>query len=729
MDLAEHSPMQRPMRSPAGPTRRDQAPERLSPWTLRLALALTASAAACSGRVGDPAQLGPPPSSSPSPSASASPTPSPSTPLTCATAPRDPGRVTLHRLNRAEYDNTVRDLISTTQKPAQDFPSDDHGYGFDNIADVLSMAPLLAEKYQLAAEGLVTEIFATPFAGPATMQAEAEQLTGTVGNGYGGSAWNLYSNGEIVQQLTITIAGNYRLSTRLFGQQAGPEPARAELSIDGRVLGSFDIPEVEATPRTLSVDAMLTAGVHTFRVAFTNDYYDAASSSDRNLIVDWLRAVGPTDYQAPATNPAARAKVMICDPVAMGREPCARMILKSFARRAWRRPITAAEETRLYNLANVAFAEMESFETGIGLGLQAVLLSPHFLFRVELDPDPSSATPHPLSAHELATRLSYFLWSSTPDDALSTHADDGSLSDPTVLRSEVRRMLADPKATALVDNFAGQWLYTRRVADVLPDPTIYPTFDESLRSSMAAETRELFRTFLTENRNALDILDADFSFVNDRLAQHYGLPAVGSTELRRVSLPAGQRGGLLTQASVLTVTSRPRRTAPVIRGKWIMEQILCTAPPPPPPNVEGFPENITTTSVRQRLEQHRANPNCASCHNLMDPLGLALEQFDGVGSFRTMDAGQPVDASGRLPDGRSFNGAKELAAMLKSDPGTSRCFTERTFVYALGRGPESFDRCSITDITAAMAAGGNSFPAMIDALVTHPAFTSRRGEP
>lgn len=643
----------------------------------------------------------------------------------CLNAPKDPGRVTIHRLNRAEYDNTVRDLIGTAQRPALDFPNDDHGYGFDNIADVLAMAPLLAEKYQLAAEALVEEVFAKPFSGPVTQQVEAETMAGEVG-GVAGSYWNLYSNGELNHRFTTEIEGRYEVSTRLFGQQAGPDPARAELTLDGRSLGIFDVPETEAAPRTITVSAELAPGSHTFTVAFTNDFYEAPN--DRNLMVDWLRAVGPLDYSAPPTNQGAYARVMICSPQGNDREPCARQILTTFAKRAWRRPITPAEADRLYALANVAYTEGEDFDTGIKLAVQGILLSPHFLYRVELDPNPSSLVPHNLTAHELATRLSYFLWSSTPDEQLMAKADDGTLMDLAVLRAEAARMLADPKAVALVDNFAGQWLYTRRVDDVLPDPAVYPNFDDELRAAMAAETRAFFGSFLEEQKNILEMLDANYTYVNDRLAAHYGLPLPGSDELVRVQLPAGQRGGLLSQASILTVTSRPKRTAPVIRGKWILEQLLCQAPPPPPPGVEGFPENASTGTIRERLAIHRENPTCASCHDVMDPLGLALENFDGVGTFRTMDGTSPVDATGALPDGRSFDGAKELAQMLRADPKTPRCMTERTFIYAMGRGPETFDRCSLNEMTRTFNEGGNTFEALVTALVTHPTFTTRRGE-
>ncbi len=657
-----------------------------------------------------------------------------SQPICVAGEPRDPGRVTIHRINRAEYDNTVRDLLGTTTQPAADFPYDDHGYGFDNIADVLSTAPLLVEKYEAAAELLVDELLATPFEGPVRSQFEAEDLGGSTGALFGGgTAWNLYSNGTVSQTFEVEIPGAYNVSTRVFGQQGGPDPVRIEVTIDGRSLGgALDVPETSASPRTIEVRVDdLTAGTHTLSVAFLNDYYDADNGVDRNLIVDWLAVEGPLDYNPPANNPEAYARVMVCDPTAMDRDECAAEIVSRFAKRAWRRPVTEDEVNRLVALANIAFAEGDGFDVGIGLSLQAILLSPHFLFRVELDPVPTSTEPHALSPHELATRLSYFLWSSMPDDRLMSLADDGTLRDEAVLRQEVRRMLEDSKADALVDNFAGQWLYTRALDDAFPDPNVYETWNDELKASMRAETRMFVKTFLSEDKNFIDMLDADFMYLNDPLARHYGLPEPGSpTELVRVDMTGARRGGFLTQGTFLTVTSRPRRTAPVIRGKWILEQLLCDGPPPPPANVPGFPEGMEVTgSVRERTEAHRADPSCRGCHEVMDPLGFALEHYDGVGAWRDRDGEYAIDSTGTLPDGRAFADAQELAQILKSDPNTPHCMTEQAFVYALGRGHEVHDVCSISDITEAFNEGGNTFSALVEAMVTHPSFTMRRGEP
>ena len=654
---------------------------------------------------------------------------SPSTstqPLVCEGAERDPGRVTMHRLNRAEYDNTVRDLLGTNLRPARDFPNDDHGYGFDNIADVLSMSDLLADKYATAAEALVQEVVASPFEGPTRQRHEGETLEGTVGVATQ-TNWNLYSNGELPLGFVSGIAGRYVLRARVWGDQGGADPARAELRFNRQTIQTFDVPETSANPRVIEVTVDADAGAHTFAVAFINDFFEAPA--DRNLRVDWMEVEGPVDYEAPPTNQAAYGQIVTCDPATIGNAACARQSLTSFARRAWRRPITEGESDRLEALAATAYADGEPFNVGLSLGLQAILLSPNFLFRVELDPDPRSLTPHDLTAYELANRLSYFLWSSMPDAALTAKADDRSLLRTEVLQAEARRMLADPKAQALVENFAGQWLYTRQMQDVFPDPWAYPEFDDELRVAMAAETEAFFASLMNDDASLLSLLDADYTFVNDRLAAHYGLAPVGSDEMVRVDLPKDVRGSILTHGSMLTVTSRPKRTSPVIRGKWILEELLCRPPPPPPPGVEGFPEQVDGATVRERLAQHRSDPACAACHDIMDPLGLALENFDGIGKWRTHDGETEVDATGELADGRSFDGARQLAETLVEDPNTPHCFAERTFIYALGRGPEAHDTCNLDDITRSFVAAGASFEDMVVAIVSHPSFRSRRGEP
>jgi Protein of unknown function (DUF1592)/Protein of unknown function (DUF1588)/Protein of unknown function (DUF1587)/Protein of unknown function (DUF1595)/Protein of unknown function (DUF1585) len=511
-----------------------------------------------------------------------------------ATTATDPGRVTLHRLNRAEYNNTVHDLLGTNLTPADDFPIDDRGNGFDNMADVLTLSPLHLSVYHSAAQTLVAEAL---------------------------------------------------------------------------------------------------------------------------------------------SNAVERAAIMTCDIAAQG-DVCTRQILKGFAYRAWRRPVADTELDRLLLVVNLAKTNGDSAEVGLALALRAVLLSPHFIFRVELDQDPASLTPHALNGYELASRLSYFLWSSTPDNALLASAESGALSGGTALKDQAARLLADARARSLIDNFAGQWLHLRAVDTLEPDHTLFPSVDAPLLSAMRSETELLFKDIVFQGTPLVQLLTANFSYMNDRLATHYGLPAVGSTELKRVDLSGNaQRGGLLTQASFLTLSSHVNRTSPVVRGKWVMDELLCATVPPPPPNV-----NLAGVSMakeqgltqRQALAQHRQDPTCNSCHQLMDPIGLGLENYDAIGVYRDMDAGKPIDASGQLPSGETFMGAKELAARVAAKPEFARCVAKKLYSYALGRPPVETPGHMDGPTLDALAQGlatNNSFAQLANQIVTSPTFTSRRGEP
>nr|MBA3541701.1 DUF1592 domain-containing protein [Deltaproteobacteria bacterium] len=422
--------------------------------------------------------------------------------------------------------------------------------------------------------------------------------------------------------------------------------------------------------------------------------------------------------------------ILVCD--ALEDRACQTTILSGFAKRAWRRPPTTEEVERLVGTVALATGQGDSAETGLRLALQQVLVSPHFVFRVEVDPDPTSIKPHPLTSWELATRLSYFLWSSMPDDALFAAAESGALtSDPGELERQTRRMLEDPRAVALTDNFAGQWLFTRALGDQDPDYELYPDYDSELEAAMRAETRRYFQAFLMEDIPMDQFLVADFTYVNDRLATHYGLPAVSSpTELVRVSLAGTERRGFLTQGSFLRVTSRPKRTSPVLRGKWVLDNLLCTPPRPPPPGVEGLPEEaMSTGSVRDRLEAHRSNPICASCHRVMDPLGFGLDNFDAIGAYRTTDSGFAIDASGQLGDGLAFNGPIEMTQLLAANPGVYRCMVEKLYTYT-GRSPFRIEATEhIDSLTERFVSGGYVLRELVVDLTTDASFISRRGEP
>lgn len=505
--------------------------------------------------------------------------------------PRDPGRVTIRRLNKAEYNNTIRDLLFIKNfKPADDFPSDDVGYGFDNIGDVLSLSPLLLEKYLAAAEQAIDLAFKDP-----------------------------------------------------------------------DVRGKF-----------------VSKGKGKFK------------KIDR-----------------------------------------AQAVITAFASRAYRRPAEPGEVARLVRFVELAQQNGQPYEKGLQLAMQATLVSPHFLFRVEMDWNNARKEPlaiNPIGEYELASRLSYFLWSSMPDDELFKLAETKTLR--TNLEAQVRRMLKDPKARALTENFAGQWLQLRSLQGAQPDPKLFPNFKEPLRRAMQEETERFFEAIVQEDRSILDFLDADFTFVNETLAKHYGIPGIKGPEFQRVKLDPAKRGGILTHASILTVTSNPTRTSPVKRGKWILENILNSPPPPPPPDAGELPEDGKELqgTLRQRMEQHRAKPICASCHQRMDPLGFAFENFDAIGAWRDKDGRFAIDTAGALPNGQTFNGPRELSAVLKGkDSEFRRCLSEKMLTYALGRGLEYYDKCALDDICAAVAKEQNKFVSLVMAVVKSEPFQFRKG--
>lgn len=505
-----------------------------------------------------------------------------------------PGRVTIRRLNKAEYNNTIRDLTGLDLSLADDFPSDDVGNGFDNIADVLTIPPILLEKYLEAAY-------------------------------------------TVAQRVTADEAARIRLFPHM---PTGPD----------------DIVDV------------------------------------------------------------------------------ARRNAREFATKAFRRPITSDEEDRLFEIMKDAFMRGSSTEEIFETVVAAVLVNPHFLFRVEQDPDANDADGiRELDGYELASRLSYFLWSSMPDERLFELAKSGELLKQDVIESEVDRMLADPKSRALVNNFAGQWLQLRDVARLMPDPDKFPGFDGELRQAMRRETEIFFETVIREDRSVLEFLNADFTFVNERLARHYGIPEVTGGEFKRVPLAGGRRG-ILTHASILMLTSNPTRTSPVKRGKWILDNILAEPPPPAPPNVPELEEGAETLgSLREQMEQHRSNEACASCHRTMDALGFGLENFDAIGAWRDQDGRFEIDASGELPGGQSFDGASQLMEILVAKKQTQfcKCLAGKLLTYGLGRGLDSYDRCVVNDAVAALRTNDYRFSQLVKSIVTSDPFTMRekRREP
>jgi mono/diheme cytochrome c family protein len=652
---------------------------------------------------------------------------------------RDPGRPTIRRLNRNEYNNTIRDLVGVDFKPADDFPSDDVGYGFDNIGDVLSMPPILLEKYLAAAEKILDT--AIVISKPITVSKDVfrpQNVRTTLGPfaNQMGKRIALSQNASAFFSFEFAHEGEYILRARAYGEQAGKELPKLSIELDRKPVQTHDVDAVEGKPKLYEARVKVAGGRQRVSFSFTNEFEDKdaadAKKRKRSLFIEVMEIEGPFN-PVPKALPESHRRIMLA-PLAgpTDREAAARKIIETFATRAYRRPVKPDEVGRLMKLFQFAEQQKEPFEQSVKHALKAVLVSPHFLFRIERDAEPNNpAAVHAISEFELATRLSYFLWASMPDEELFRLAEKGELRKPGVLEVQVRRMLKDAKSSALVENFAGQWLMLRTLATLTPDPGTYTSFDPALRSAMIRETELFFEHIVREDRSVLEFLDSDYTFVNERLAKHYGISGVSGSSFRKVTLTDKNRGGLITQASVLTVTSNPTRTSPVKRGKWILENILGTPPPPPPPEVpelETDAKAVLTGSLRQRMEKHRSNPSCATCHSRLDPLGFGLENFDGIGSFRTMDGNFKVDPSGELPDGAKFSGPADLRKVLvgKADL-FRRNLADKLLTYALGRGLEYYDKCSVDDVVVGLKAGQDRFSAMVIAVAKSDPFQKRRG--
>ncbi len=637
---------------------------------------------------------------------------------------RDPGRVTMRRLNRLEYNNTIRDLTGLNLKLADDFPSDDVGHGFDNIGDVLSISPLLMEKYLKAAEVVSSKVIVVPDSKPQRFDASSLKSDGKADSGPENDLAMLAA-GEIYANFDCRIPGEYKLRVKAYGQQAGPDPVKMELRLNGALLKAVDVLATSDKPQDYEVTLNLTVGKHKIGAAFVNDFYQAGPPiRDRNLIVRWMDLTPPAASYADL--PATHRSIIAAAPTAANRSVLARKSLSAFAGKAFRRPATAVEVDRLIQIADLAWKNNEPFERGIQLGVQAALSSPHFLFRVEAE-DGSGK----VGSFELATRLSYFLWSSTPDEQLLRLAATGEIQKPAVLEAQARRMLKDPRIAALGEAFAAQWLNLRKLNTVNVDPATYKGFDEYLRQSMMTETRMFFDSVIAEDRKVTDFIEAKYTFVNEALAKHYGLSGVAGKDFQRVSLEGTPRAGLLTQASILTLTSNPTRTSPVKRGKWVLEQILNDPPPPPPPGVPDLPDadpnGPTATTAREKLAQHLKNPVCASCHTRMDPIGFSLENFDGIGKWRASDGLAAIDATGELPDGTKFTGAAELRTLLLGKKSQFvKGLSEKMMTFATGRGIESADKCFVDEVAARVEKDGYKFSTLIAGVVSSEPFRLRK---
>lgn len=646
---------------------------------------------------------------------------------------KNPGRVTIRRLNRAEYNNTIRDLVGIDFQPASDFPADDVGYGFDNIGDVLSMPPMLLEKYLAAAERIMDRAMVTdPPPPPATRRFGGQSLQATIpntGGGGRGRPFHFQRTGEIFTENEFEQEADYVLRARAHGTVAGGEVPKLAFRVDGKDVGMVEVRAIEKDPGNYEVKTRIKKGKHKLAAAFVNEFADPEAKDpaerERTLTIHYLEMQGPMDLPTRAY-PETHKRIMSAAPATGDKTMRARRILERFASRAYRRPVKTEELERLVQFVGMAEKDGDTFERGIQLACQAVLVSPHFLFRVELDNKARKGEATALNDYELASRLSYFLWSSMPDDQLFDVAKEGRLR--LNLEAQVKRMLKDPRAKALVENFGGQWLQFRNLKGMQPDTGRYPAYNDALRNAMEEETARFFHAIIQEDRSVLDFLDADFTFLNERLAKHYGIPGVKGEQFRKVMLKDHNRGGILTQASVLTVTSNPTRTSPVKRGKWVLDNILGTPPPPPPPDAGELKEDSALKgSLRERMEQHRAKPSCAVCHQRMDPLGFGLENFDGIGGWRDKDGAFAIDTSGTLPGGKSFQGPAELKAVLKTKSDLfTRCLAEKMLTYALGRGLEWYDKPAVDKIAAELAKDDYRFSTLVVGIVKSDPFQLRQ---
>jgi len=687
-----------------------------------------------------------------------------------AAAHPNPGRPVLHRLNRVEYTHAVRDLLALDIDGNTLLPADDSRYGFDNIGEVLTVSPLLMERYMAAAgkisrlavgEPEVLPVFETYNIPKYYVQEDRMNEDLPLGSRGGIAVLHHFRlDGEYIIQ--VRLAKNSRdyirgldelhhLDVRLDGVRVkrftigGEKHGRSAGIFSSAAMGD---PKQETYERTadeiLEVRFPATAGPRMVGVAFIMETsVPEGPRLPRMTQYDWLQYKGGAPgvatisiggpYNAKGmTETPSRRKIFVCRPnTVQEEEPCARQILSTLARRAYRRPLTDQDIQTLLDFYTVG-VNKGGFEEGIRRALARILVGPEFLFRMEFDPENVAPdTPYPISDLELASRLSFFLWSSIPDDQLLDLAERGQLKDPVVLEQEVRRLLGDVRSKALVINFGGQWLQLRQLRSVSPDPETFPYFDDNLREAFHQETELFLESLLREDRSILDLLDADHTFVNERLARHYGIPNIYGSHFRRVELKEEHRRGLLGKGSILTVTSYANRTSPVLRGKWVLDHILGTPPAPPPPNIPDLVERDQdgkAFSMREALEQHRANPVCATCHSQMDPLGFALENFDGTGSWRTIDADAPIDASGILPDGTRFQGPVELQRVLiesKSEEFVNTV-TEKLLTYALGRGVESYDAPAIRSIIREAAPDDYRWSTLILGIVKSTPFQMRR---
>jgi Protein of unknown function (DUF1592)/Protein of unknown function (DUF1588)/Protein of unknown function (DUF1585)/Protein of unknown function (DUF1587)/Protein of unknown function (DUF1595)/Planctomycete cytochrome C len=669
------------------------------------------------------------------------------------------GHPMLHRLNRAEYANAIRDLLALDIDAASLLPPDDSAFGFDNISDALGVSPSLQEHYLDAALKIGALAVGDPKIAPGS---ETWRIRQDLSQDRHVNGLPLGTVGGTVVRYNFPLDGEYSFQSNLYRTNLNimrglESPHQVEFSVDGRRIhlasigGADDLASLfqkptdtgDAVDARLRVRVPIKAGPHVVTVAFLDDPDEVEPARLQPYIrssvdnFDWsgsphlqsLTIAGPF-HPAGATDTPSRRRIFVCHPgPEISEDACARQIVSTLARRAYRQSLANPDIETLLRFYQSGKAD-GGFEGGIELALERILASPKFLFRVERDPvEAAPGAGYRVGDFELASRLSFFLWSSIPDDELLRLAGEGKLKNPAVFDRQVRRMLADPKSQALVDNFAGQWLQLRNLRNVQPNSDLFPDFDDNLRQSFRRETELLFESVVQEDRSALDLLTADYTFVNERLARHYGIPDIYGSRFRRVAVTDDARRGLLGQGSILALTSHAERTSPVVRGKWILENILGTPVPPPPPDVpalKGNQEGQKPRTMREQMAEHRANPACANCHKAMDSIGFAMENFDAVGAWRTRDAGRPIDASGQLSDGTKVDGVVTLRNALLSRPEQfAGTLTEKLLVYALGRGLDYRDMPTVRAILRDASRDNYRFSALILGVVHSTPFQMR----
>jgi hypothetical protein len=667
----------------------------------------------------------------------------------------DPGRTdTFRRLSRTEYRNAIRDLLAVDVDVTSLLPADEASFGFDNVT-VGDLSPALLERYVGAARKISRLAVGSPIPRPGgdtvilppdlTQEQNFEDLP-------------IGTRGGTAVHYTFPLDAEYDITVRLTRDrnehvEGLSEAHDVEFLVDGERVGLFTVrPPGKGTDHSqvdkdLKTRLFVKAGPHLVEATFPKkptllleterQPYQAHFNMDRHPRIQpavySVSVTGPYGAKGPGDTPS-RERLFVCHPAsAADEEPCAKRILATVTRRAYRRPVNDGDLATPLRFYREARAD-GGFENGVEMALRSVLVSPEFLFHVEQDPAGiAPKTAYRIPDLELASRLSFFLWSSIPDDELLDAAAAGKLQSPAEIERQTRRMLADARSKALVTNFADQWLYLRNLASANPDMRIFAGFDDNLRQAFREETELFFESVMREDRSILNLLRADYTFLNERLAKHYGIPNVYGSRFRRVTLDHGAtRGGLLRQGSILTVTSYATRTSPVLRGKWILANLIGVPPPPPPPNVPTLKEQAAignTLSMRERLAEHRKNPACAGCHRLIDPIGFALENYDGIGRWRMAENGKPIDNSGAMPDGTTFDGVEGLEKALLARPDLfATAFTEKLLTYGLGRGVEWFDGPAVRGVVRQAAAKDYRFSSFILGVVNSTPFQMRRSQ-